>query len=47
MVEVGPVRHVADAIGLEREQRPDVVRRRYPDRVDADQRADVLSDLVG
>ncbi len=47
MVEVGPVRHVAHAVGRQREQRVDVVGRNDSERGDAAQRAHVLADLLG
>ena len=47
VVEVGPVGHVRDAVGLEGEQRLDVVGGGHADRVDAAQLADVAPDLVG
>ena len=47
LVDVGPHRVVAHAVGREREQGVDVVRRFDPDRVAARERADVDPDLVG
>ena len=46
LVDVEPHRVVDDAVGLQREQRVDVVRRRDPDRLDAAELADVVPDLV-
>ena len=47
LVDVGPHRVVDDAVGLQGEQRVDVVGRGDADRVDAAQLADVAPDLVG
>ena len=46
VVEVRPVGHVRDAVGLEREQRVDVVGGRDAERLDAAQLADVAPDLL-
>ena len=47
VVDVGPLRVVDDAVGLQREQRVDVVGGEDPERFDAAQLADVTPDLVG
>ena len=46
MVEVGPERHVAHAVGRQREQRVDVVGGDDAERFDAGQHAGVLADLL-